>query len=71
MRLRRRKGPAPTPVVVVPLEPLERLLEGRLGDLGTKLDDAVAGIGDVAARFREMAEQMTRQAGEQSDEYAP
>jgi hypothetical protein len=51
---------------VVPRTPLERL-EDRLTDLGVKLDDIAAGVGDTAARIREMAEQMARRAGEHSD----
>lgn len=71
MRLRRRRQTPPAPIVVVPLDSLERLLEDRLSDLGAKADDIAATIGDVAARFRAMAEQMSRRAGERIDECDP
>lgn len=70
MRIRRR-GQAQAPdVAVVPRGPLERL-EDRLTDLGVKLDDIAAGVGETAARIREMAEQMSRRAGECTDEHGP
>jgi len=66
VRIRRRTPTQPADVEVVPRTPLERL-EDRLTDLGVKLDDIAAGVGDTAARIREMAEQMARRAGEHSD----
>jgi hypothetical protein len=62
----RRRGKA-QPVVVLPRSPLERL-EDRLADLGPKLNGIAEAVGDTAALIREMAQQMTRRAGESSDE---
>lgn len=70
MRIRRRGQMRAADVVLVPRTPLERL-EDRLADLGPKLDDIAAVVGETASRIRDLAEQMARRAGERSDECGP
>lgn len=61
----RRRRHRPDPVLLAEQRiaaPLERL-EERLMDASGSLDDLVASLGNVAAKVRQVAEQVSQQSG--------